>query len=168
MVNWLNTKWFEDTLKFSIGVLILVIANQWSAQFFSRFDLTEEKRYSIKPASKEILESLDDKIYVDVYLEGDLNSSFKRFQKSIKETLQEFELYSNGKVVYNFIDPGTALSQNARNEFMSELASKGIQPTNIIDTRDGQRTEKIIFPGAVVSYGTAEKGVMLLRGFKAR
>ncbi|MDH5381832.1 MAG: gliding motility-associated ABC transporter substrate-binding protein GldG, partial [Cyclobacteriaceae bacterium] len=46
------------------------------------------------------------------------------------------------------------------------LASKGIQPTNIIDTRDGQRTEKIIFPGAVVSYGTAEKGVMLLQGLQ--
>src|SRR5688500_18215998 len=60
-----------------------------------------------------------------------------------------------------------ALSQKARSEFMADLASKGIQPTNVIDTRDGERMEKIIFPGVVVSYGGAEKGVMLLKGNKA-
>ena len=47
------------------------------------------------------------------------------------------------------------------------LARRGIQPTNIIDTRDGQREEKIIFPGVIVSYEGAEKGVMLLKGNKA-
>src|SRR5690606_34179895 len=46
--------------------------------------------------------------------------------------------------------------------------AKGIQPTNVIDTRDGQRVEKLIFPGVVVSYGGTETGVMLLKGNKAR
>ena len=50
---------------------------------------------------------------------------------------------------------------------MADLASRGIQPTNIIDTRDGQREEKIIFPGVIVSYEGVEKGVMLLKGNKA-
>jgi len=35
---------------------------------------------------------------------------------------------------------------------------------NVIDTKDGQRVEKIIFPGALVSYGGLETGVMLLKG----
>ena len=54
-----------------------------------------------------------------------------------------------------------------RKEFMADLARRGIQPTNIIDTRDGQREEKIIFPGVIVSYEGCEKGVMLLKGNKA-
>src|SRR5690606_26547497 len=34
--------------------------------------------------------------------------------------------------------------------------------------QNGQRIEKIIFPGAVISYGLAEEGVHLLKGNKAR
>src|SRR5690606_39779718 len=69
---------------------------------------------------------------------------------------------------YTFIDPAAAMSQKARSEYMADLAAKGIQPTNVIDTREGERVEKIIFPGVLVSYGGAETGVMLLKGNKAR
>ena len=103
-------------------------------------------------------------VYVDVYLEGEVPSGFKRLQRSIRETLEEFQTYAGGNVQYNFIDPATAVSQNARNEFYSTLAKKGIQPTNIFDNQDGKRVEKLVFPGAVVSYGGQERGVMLLRG----
>ena len=58
-------------------------------------------------------------------------------------------------------------SEKARSEFMADLASKGIQPTNVIDTKNGQRVEKIIFPGVTISYGGMETGVMLLKGNKA-
>jgi gliding-associated putative ABC transporter substrate-binding component GldG len=50
---------------------------------------------------------------------------------------------------------------------MRDLASRGIQPTNVVDNQNGQRVEKILFPGAVVSYGGFETGVMLLKGNKA-
>jgi gliding-associated putative ABC transporter substrate-binding component GldG len=79
-----------------------------------------------------------------------------------------FRDYSGNKVHFSFTDPATAISQKARAEFMADLAAKGIQPTNVIDTRDGQRVEKLIFPGVVVSYGGTETGVMLLKGNKAR
>ncbi len=122
---------------------------------------------SIHPSTRNMLEHLDDDVYVEVYLEGELNAGFRRFQKAIRETLEMFRVYSHNKIQCSFIDPSTALSQKARSEFMADLAAKGIQPTNVIDRRGGERVEKIIFPGAVVSYGGAEKGVMLLKGNKA-
>ena len=137
------------------------------ADNFFRIDLTEEKRYSIKSETQHILENLDDEIHVEVYLEGKLNASFQRFQKAILETLEEFRIYSKNKITYAVSDPTAAMSEKARNEFMADLARRGIQPTNIIDTRDGQREEKIIFPGVIVSYEGLEKGVMLLKGNKA-
>src|SRR5688500_12183194 len=115
-----------------------------------------------------MLSELDDDVYVEVFLEGELNAGFRRFQKSIRETLEMFRIYSDNRVHYTFTDPATALSQKARSEFMADLAARGIQPTNVIDTRDGERVEKIVFPGVVVSYGGAEEGVMLLKGNKAR
>ena len=166
MVNWKSKK-TGDFLLLANGLLALVLINLLSSQFFFRLDLTEEKRYTIHAPTREMLAQLDDHVYVEVFLEGELNAGFRRFQKAIRETLEMFRIYSHNKVQYSFTDPATALSQKARSEFMKELSAKGIQPTNVIDTRGGERVEKIIFPGIVISYGGAEKGVMLLKGNKA-
>lgn len=166
MVNWKSKK-TGDFLLLANGVVILVLINLLSSQYFFRVDLTEEKRYSIHSATRALLAGLDDDVHVEVFLAGELNAGFRRFQKRIRETLEMFRVYSGNRIQYTFTDPATALSQKARQEFMAELAAKGIQPTNVIDTRNGERVEKIIFPGVVISYGGAEKGVMLLKGNKA-
>ncbi|MFZ6012014.1 MAG: gliding motility-associated ABC transporter substrate-binding protein GldG [Bacteroidota bacterium] len=167
MVNWKSKK-LGDLLLLANGLMVIILLNLLASVTFFRFDLTEEKRFSIKEPTREILRQLDDDVHIEVYLEGELNASFRRFQKSIRETLEEFRIYSGQKIKYTFVDPATALSQKAQSEFMAELAAKGVQPTNVVDKKDGQRIEKIIFPGAVVSYGGSEVGVMLLKGNKAR
>lgn len=167
MVNW-TSKRTGDLLLLANGIVVLVLINLLSSRLFFRVDLTEEKRYSIHASTREMLSNLEDDVYVEVFLEGELNAGFRRFQKSIRETLEMFRIYSGNRVHYTFTDPATALSAKARSEFMAELAAKGIQPTNVIDTRNGERIEKIVFPGVVVSYGGAEEGVMLLKGNKAR
>jgi ABC-2 type transport system permease protein len=166
MVNWKSKK-LGDLLVLGNGLAMLLLINVLSSFVFFRIDLTDEKRYSIKPATRAILQNLDDDVYIEVYLSGELNASFQRFQKSIRETLEEFRIYSDNKVQYTFADPGSAMGEKAQREFMAELASKGIQPTRVFDKKEGQRIEKIIFPGAVISYGGAETGVMLLKGNKA-
>lgn len=166
MVNWKSKK-TGDLLLLANGIVLLVLINLISSKYFFRLDLTEEKRYSIHTSTREMLDKLNDDVYVEVFLEGELNAGFRRFQKRIRETLELFRIYSGNKVHYTFTDPATAISRKARSEFMAALAAKGIQPTNVIDTQEGERIEKIIFPGALVSYGGVEKGVMLLKGNKA-
>jgi len=166
MVDWKNRK-LGDILTLANGFVFILLVNLLVGLKFYRVDLTEEKRYSIKPETRSTLERLDDEIHVEVFLDGKLNASFQRFQKAILETLEEFRIYSKNKISYSISDPTIAKSENARNEFMADLARRGIQPTNIIDTRDGQREEKIIFPGVILSYEGAEKGIMLLKGNKA-
>jgi ABC-2 type transport system permease protein len=160
-------KKIESFLRFGIVLMLLLIANVLAQDYFLRLDLTEDKRYSIADATKNMLRRLDDVVYVDVYLEGEVPAGFKRLQRSIRETLEEFRTYAGPNVQYTFIDPATATSQAARNEFYRSLAERGIQPTNIFDEDQGRRVEKLVFPGAVVSYGGQERGVMLLRGNQA-
>ena len=160
-------KKIENLLWFAITIMLVLIGNVLAQDYFFRLDLTEDKRYSIAGPTREMLRELDDVVYVDVYLEGDVPAGFRRLQRSIRETLEEFRTYAGARVQYNFIDPSTATSQAARNEFYRSLADKGIQPTNIFDTEGGKKTEKLVFPGAVVSYGGREQGVMLLRGNQA-
>ncbi len=167
MVNWKSRR-LTDLLILANGVVLVILANILSSEFFFRADLTEEGRYSIKTPTKALLRNLDDQVYVEVFLAGELNAGFQRFQRAIRETLEEFAVYSGDKVKFRFTNPATALSRKAQAEFMNDLAMKGIQPIRVIDTQDGQRIEKIIYPGAVISYGLAEKGVHLLKGNKAR
>jgi ABC-2 type transport system permease protein len=164
----LKSKKLGDFLLLANGLVLLVWVNVLASQFFFRIDLTEEKRFSIKEPTKQLLSELDDRVYVEVFLDGELNSSFRRFQKSIREVLEEFRIYSGNKVEYVFTDPATAGSEKARGEFMQELIQKGIVPTNVVDPKDGQVTEKIIFPGALLAYGGFEKGITLLKGNKAK
>jgi len=160
----MNSKKTEALLTFCIGLMTVIILNQISAISFFRIDLTEEQRYTISDATIEVLENLEDVVYVDVYLEGALPAGFKRLQKSIRETLEEFKAYAGENIEFRFVNPGVAQSQKAKNQFYKSLNQKGIQPTNIISSENGEKSEKIIFPGAVVSYGTRETGVMLLKG----
>ncbi|HZB14086.1 MAG TPA: gliding motility-associated ABC transporter substrate-binding protein GldG [Chryseolinea sp.] len=166
MVAWKSKK-LGDILTFANGFVLIILINLLVGFKFYRIDLTEEKRYSVKPETQAILENLEDEIHVEIFLEGKLNASFQRFQKAILETLEEFRIYSKNKITYSVSDPALAKSESARNEFMADLARRGIQPTNIIDTRDGQREEKIVFPGVIISYEGVEKGIMLLKGNKA-
>lgn len=166
MVNWKSRR-FGDVLWIVNMILLAVLLNIIANLFSFRIDLTEEKRYTIKDQTIALLENLDEEVYVEVYLGGELNAGFRRFRKSIEETLEEFSIHSGKRVRYAFTDPATAMGQKARNEFMADLAARGIQPTNVVDKKDGQRVEKIIFPGAIISYGGFETGVMLLKGNKA-
>jgi ABC-2 type transport system permease protein len=167
-LKMLKSKKTGDILFLLNGLAFVLLLNALTSIYFFRVDLTEEKRYTIKPQTRELLKNLDDDVFIEVYLEGDLNPGFKRFQKAVRETLEEFRIYSDNKVKFIFTNPTQAQGQKARNEFMSQLASKGIQPMNVIENQNGQRIEKFVFPGAVVSYGGFESGVMLLKGNRAR
>jgi ABC-2 type transport system permease protein len=163
----LESKKLESILYFLIGIMVVIVANQFSSRLFYRFDLTEEKRYTISEASKNILQNLDDIVYVDVYLEGDLPAGVKRLQKGVRETLDEFKMYAGSNLQYRFINPSTAKSQKARQEFYEGLIKKGIQATNLYDNVDGKRTQILVFPGAILTYGDREMGVTFLKGNKA-
>jgi ABC-2 type transport system permease protein len=162
MVNW-RSKRFGDFLTLANGLALVVLINLVASLFFFRIDLTEEKRHSIKQVTKDMLGRLEDVVYVEVYLDGDLNAEFKRLRNSIQETLEEFRVYSDGKVQYKFINPMTAISQKAQGEFLQQLASNGIQVLPIIETNEGERTETRVVPGAMLSYEGNEKGVMLFK-----
>lgn len=166
MVNW-QSKRLTDLLAFFNAFLFLILLNQLASDLFFRVDLTDEGRYTLKPQTKEVLSAIDDEVFIEVFLSGDLNAGFSRFKKSIEETLEEFAVYSGNRVTYVFTDPAQAMGDKARQEFMRDLAARGVQPINVIDSEDGERSEKLIFPGALVSYGGMERGVMLLKGNKA-
>ena len=68
------------------AVLILGIFGVFS----KRFDLTQEKRYTLSESTVKILKSVKKPLTVDVYLEGDFPASFRQLQNETKFMLEEF------------------------------------------------------------------------------
>jgi len=75
-------------------LLLIVVFNVLSTMVFHRFDLTKEKRFTITPISKNILREVEDKVYIEVYLESDnLPVELVRYRKVVKEFLDNFSSY---------------------------------------------------------------------------
>ena len=152
----------------SIIVLLAVwLINQIADRSNVRLDLTEEKRYTISDATKSLLKNLNEDVFFEVYLAGDLPPNFKRFGNSIQEMLEQFGEESGNRIQYKFTDPTQAQSTQARNQFFQALMEKGLQPTNLNFKQDGNNLQKIIFPAALVSQGMQEIPVNLLKGNRA-
>ena len=154
----------NDLLTFAAIIGGLLLFNFIAQRFFFRLDLTEEKRYTMSPATKTLLRGLKQPVTVTVYLTGDFPPAFRRLEQGVRETLTEFQVYGGANLNYIFIDPSAASTEAARNQFYQSLLKKGLKPTNLGATENGKRVEKIIFPYAVVSVGGKDKSVLLLRG----
>ncbi|QDA58641.1 gliding motility-associated ABC transporter substrate-binding protein GldG [Hymenobacter jejuensis] len=157
----------RDLLRFAALVGALLLFNFVGQQFFFRLDLTQEKRYTMSPATKQLLRDLKSPVTVTVYLEGDFPPAFRRLQQSVRETLNEFQVYGGANLHYVFVDPSAASTEKARNDYYATLLKKGLRPTNLAATENGKRVEKIIFPWATIAMGGKEKQVLLLRGNQA-
>ncbi len=148
-------------------VLIGLIGLNWLVSLTHyEWDLTSDQRYSISDATKKMLSELDQDIMVNVYLYGDFPPGFERLESATKETLEAFRIYSNEKVSFQFSDPSEASSETIRQDQYKHLMDSGLIPTNLFANEDGKRTEKIIFPGAIVHSDSLSVPVQLLKGNK--
>ena len=85
-------------------LLVLIVVNVIATIYFNRYDLTQNKRYTLSQPSKEIIEKVKDPIIIDVFLKGDFPSEFKRLQNETRYLLEEFSAY-NSEIKFNFINP---------------------------------------------------------------
>ena len=142
----------SQLVAFAVTVVIVMVANVIGNFVFTRFDLTSEKRYTLSPTTKEILNGLDDYVYFKVYLEGDFPAGFKKLRRETKEMLDEFRAYTK-YIDYEFVNPSESSDANERNETYKLLYQSGLNPTNLnVKNSDGSSKQMIIWPGALVSY----------------
>src|SRR4030042_4685758 len=154
----------KNIIQLVLSILIIILIVFISSFFVIRIDLTAEKRYTISPVTKNILKNLEDVLFVRIYLDGDLNIPFKKMQRNIRETLNEFRVYARKNLEYEFINPMAEKDEKIRDDVFNELYDKGLKPTNILSTdKEGGTSEKIIFPGAIIVYRGTELPVNLLK-----
>ncbi len=140
------------------GIILLNVASSF---FFTRIDLTAEKRYTLQSVTKKIIKETDETVYFKIYLDGDLPSGVKRLRNATKEMLDEFAAY-NSKIRYEFVDVYAIADERSRNAFVRELQQKGVQPINLKVKENGGESRKLIFPAAEISMNGRQQIVNLL------
>jgi ABC-2 type transport system permease protein len=154
-------KKFNKAFLSILGLMFVLIL--LSVNFFTRFDFTKEKRFTISPISRKMVDSLQQTINITVYLQGDnFPGGMKRLQTSVKDMLIDLQAYSHNKLQYTFIDPLKGLSEEQQKQAFEELDAKGIQAQNLSVKTDDGISQKVIFPFALVSYGEKSIPVKLL------
>jgi ABC-type uncharacterized transport system. len=84
------------------GLLIVVlIASQF---IYNRFDLTQDKRYTLTETSNVLLENVDKELQIDILLGGELTGNYRILKNEIQFLLEELK-EKNPKVKYRFVDP---------------------------------------------------------------
>ena len=91
--------------------LAIMVINVLASYIHFRYDLTEEKRYSLSTQAKNILRNMDQPLQVEVFLKGDFPAGFRKLANSIEEFLLECKEYSGGNLQYKFIDPLQGLDE---------------------------------------------------------
>ena len=153
-----------------IYLLILLIAlNYLASVVHFRYDLTQEKRYTLSQPTRQLLKGLNDPVSVTVFLEGDMPAGFKKLANSTAELLQEFKELGKSNIQVRFEKPGDGLSDTARINFIGYLDSLGLSPTNVkVQAKAGEaQEERLVYPGALVTYQGRATAIDLLKGQSA-
>lgn len=143
-----------------ITVTILLVVNGIGNQFFHRFDLTKDKRYTLSQTSLNIINQVQNPLYIKVYLQGDLPAEFKRLQSETKDLFEEFQAY-NKNIFFEFVDPLENKDESMDN--IKELYIKGLTPINISINDKGKQSQVMVFPWAVAVYNNKEVNIPLLK-----
>ena len=153
----------QNITQLLIALVIILIVNYISSNAYFRLDLTADKRYTLSEATHEILDSLDELVYIEIYLDGEMPIGFQRMQKSIHELMDEFRIVAGSDIQYQFKNPSQSSSESERNTMYQDLYERGLDPTNVKDRdEEGGLAEKILFPGAIITYKNREVPVNLL------
>lgn len=148
--------------RFGLLLAIIALVNVAGNFFYFRWDMTAEKRYSISKPSKEMLRNLKDEVTIKVYLTGELNAQLERLRKSTENMLKEFRSYGGAKIEYEFFDPMAIKDLSERKRVVTDLIQRGMAPTNSVSQSGGSKSENLVFPYALITYGGHEYPVNLL------
>lgn len=148
-------KMSQPVLRARLVLIGLFLIGYIFSFYFLRFDLTEDKRYSLSENTIALLEDetvIEDRIFFKIYLDGELPADIRKIKNSIQEKLDEFAIYAGDKIQYEFIDPNGDEDPDANLALQKNIYSGGIQPCGIRLTSSGNDELLTIWPGAIIDY----------------
>ena len=137
----------KSTILFSAIILIVIIfINLIARNWFFRFDLTDNKMYSLSNSSISVVEKIEDPLIVKIYFSNELPGQYGNNKRYLQDLLEEYSAYSSGNLKFEFYFPES-------DESLSEDAQKyGIQPVQLQVIENDAVAIKKVYMGLVILY----------------
>lgn len=157
--------WQRKKLYGLVFVLAMVaMVSVLSGMKFFRIDLSSEKKYSLSQSTREVLKDLDGTVFVRIYLEGEMPSEFVNFRNNIADLMDDCRAWAGENLQYEFVNLYDEPDEEIRGRMIGQLYDQGLNVTSIqVSDSEGGKTARILFPGAMVSYGKYSLPVNLLK-----
>lgn len=146
--------------KFIILIIGLVAINIISNYVFMRFDLTQDKRYTLSETTLAILKNTKEPLYIDIFLEGNFPGQFKKLQSETKQMLEELKAY-NSNIVFQFVNP--LENPDEADAIMQQFYERGLTPIKISVNDKGKQSKEVVYPWAIATYKNKSTKIPLLK-----
>lgn len=144
----------------TIGIILLIAINILSGFIYTRFDVTEDQRYTLSEPAINSVEKFISPVVVDVLLSGDLPAEFVKLKTETKQILEEFAS-KNNNIKFSFVDPLEGAEQPE--VVIGELQQLGLTPANVTIEENGKVSQEMVFPWAMMNYNNKTVKVALLK-----
>ncbi|MBQ4821633.1 gliding motility-associated ABC transporter substrate-binding protein GldG [Aquimarina sp. MMG016] len=145
-----------------LGIVVIgvVIINLIGNSVYDRFDLTNDKRFTLSEATENLILEAEVRIAIDVLLEGDFPSEFRKLQVETKQLLEEFNAI-NPNVQYVFTNP--LEEEEFRRETIQELQKFGLTPMEVSVQESGKTEIETVVPWAIMNYQNRSVKIPLVK-----
>lgn len=126
-------------------VAVILLVNILSQDFFIRIDVTENQRFSLSKASKDIAENLDAPVTIKAYFSENMPPNIEKIRQDFRDLLVEYANFSDGNLVYEFINP------NEDPQIEQQINQMGISPVMINVREKDEVKQQKAYLAAVVS-----------------
>ena len=135
---------------------ILALINFLSTRRFIRADLTEDKRYTISKATKNVLDSLDDIVTITAYFSTN-PAEVGQIRRDIRDVLDEYNAFSK-KLQIDFVNPADFDDGQKQ-----ELRFKGIPEVQINVVKKDKAEIANVYMGISIGYSGKEEILPVVR-----
>lgn len=138
---------YKEIVILAVCAILLALSHVWVV----RWDMTDDRHYSLSEASKALLKQTDAPIEITLLLDGDLNAGFRRLKKATEETVEELDVYADIVKV-----------KGERLEVKGD--SLGLSPIVIHEReQNGKTAQTTVYPYAIMEYKGRRAVVTLLK-----
>lgn len=81
-------------------LFILIISSLF---FYSCINSERQSEIQLTEETKQLVSNLEDKIYINIYLNGDLSPQFKKLQSSVNDLISQFQDLSKKEIDFEFV-----------------------------------------------------------------
>ena len=156
MVNK-RIKYGGNTLAFVAIIFgILALINFLSTRRFIRADLTEDKRYTISKATKNVLDTLDDIVTITAYFSTN-PAEVAQIRRDIRDVLDEYNAFSK-RLQIDFVNPADFDDGQKQ-----ELRFKGIPEVQINVVKKDKAEIANVYMGISIGYSGKEEILPVVR-----